>query len=179
MLTSIPVVETTRLTLRLPQESDAIPLMEIHQDPEVSEFVLGNPAAGATSAWRTIAVMLGHWHLRGYGHWTIVEHGSGDVIGRVGLWNPEGWPGIELGWVIRRSRWGEGFATEAARAALDWAWHHVATGRIISIIRPDNHRSIRVAHKLGATLDRTEVIGDVPASIYVIRRPEAGVKMPT
>jgi RimJ/RimL family protein N-acetyltransferase len=67
-------------------------------------------------------MFVGHWHLRGYVQWTIVERTTGDVIGRVGLWYPEGWPDIDLGWIIRRSRWGHGFATEATRAALAWAW---------------------------------------------------------
>ena len=68
--------------------------MAIHEDPEVVQHVVfGAPPGGITVAWRNVAMMVGHWHLRGYGQWTVVEKGSGEVIGRVGLWNPEGWPG--------------------------------------------------------------------------------------
>lgn len=163
--------ETPRLRLRLPEASDAQPLLEIHQDPEVIKYVLlGAPLGGITVAWRNIATMIGHWHLRAYGQWTVVEKASGDVIGRVGLWNPEGWPGIELGWIIRRSRWGNGFATEAARAALEWAWEKVDTDHIISIIQPDNLPSIRVAEKIGERFERTDTMNDRAVHIYGIRR---------
>lgn len=165
-------VETPRLTLRLPQMEDAGPMLEIHQDPEVVKYVmLGNPQGGLTAAWRSVAMMVGHWHLRGYGQWTVVDRANGAVVGRVGLWYPEGWPGVELGWIIRRARWGEGLATEAAAAALDWAWHHVDTDHIISIIQPDNRRSIRVAEKIGESFERTELVTGVPSSMYGIYRP--------
>lgn len=165
------VVDTPRLWLRFPEASDAEPLLEIHQDPEVIKYVLlGAPPGGITVAWRNIATMIGHWHLRGYGQWTVVEKASGDVIGRVGLWNPEGWPGIELGWIIRRARWGNGFATEAARAALEWAWKNVSTDHIISIIQPDNLPSIRVAEKIGECFERSDTMNDRTVHIYGICR---------
>lgn len=94
---SMVIVETPRLRLRLPQASDAEPFLQIHQDPEaIKHLVLAAPAGGRTVAWRNVAMMLGHWHLRSYGQWTVVEKATSEVIGRVGLWNPEGWPGIEL-----------------------------------------------------------------------------------
>src|SRR6185436_8257047 len=98
-----------------------------------------------TGAWRMLALLAGHWQLRGYGQWTVIEKSTRLVIGRVGLWNPEGWPGIEVGWVIRRSHWNHGYATEAARAAIDFGFDTVGADHLISLIRPDNARSIRVA----------------------------------
>jgi RimJ/RimL family protein N-acetyltransferase len=165
------IVNTSRLQLRPLQASDAEPLMEIHQDPEVIKYVLlGAPPGGLTVAWRNIAMMIGHWHLRGYGPWAVVELATGQVIGRVGLWNPEGWPGIELGWVIRRSRWGNGFATEAARGALEWTWQTVETDHVISVIQPDNLPSIRVAEKIGESFERADVLNETKVHIYGIRR---------
>jgi RimJ/RimL family protein N-acetyltransferase len=168
-----PALETPRLLLRPPQAADAAPLLEIHQDPAVVKYVLfGAQPTGLTGAWRSVAMMVGHWQLRGYGQWTVVERATGQVVGRVGLWYPEGWPGVELGWIIRRERWGQGLATEAARAALDWTWQHVAADHIISIIQPDNHRSIRVAEKIGETPEGTEMVNGVESVVYGIRRPE-------
>ena len=165
-------IETARLVLRPPESDDAKPLMDIHQDPDVIKYVLiGNPAAGITAAWRSVAIMVGHWHLRGYGQWTVVEKRDGQIVGRVGLWNPEGWPGIELGWVIRRERWGHGLATEASAAALQWTWDHVATDRVISLIQPHNARSIRVAEKIGQRLERTEVVSGSEMQVYAAQRP--------
>jgi len=122
-------------------------------------------------AWRNVAMILGHWHLRGYGQWAVVEKATGDVIGRVGLFNPEGWPGVELTWVIGRPHWGHGFATEAARAALQWTWGAVDTDRIVSMIRPDNARSIRVAEKLGERFERADEINGDVIHVYAIHRP--------
>jgi len=101
----------------------------------------------------------------------VTEKSTGQVLGRVGLWNPEGWPGLELGWVIRPSRWGNGFATEAALAALQWSWDHVETDHIISIIQPDNARSIRVAEKIGERFERAHVMNERDVHIYGIVRP--------
>jgi RimJ/RimL family protein N-acetyltransferase len=112
--------------------------------------------------------------LRGYGQWTVVEKVSGQVIGRVGLWNPEGWPGIELGWIIRRSRWGHGFATEAAKAALQWTWDKVDTDHIISIIQPDRVRSIRVAEKIGERFERADFLNGANVHVYGVRRSTQG-----
>ena len=165
------VVDTPRLVLRPPQSSDAGALLEIHEDPEVAKYVRPGPASGGlTLAWRNIATMVGHWHLRGYGQWTVIEKATGLVVGRVGLWDPEGGPGIDLGWIIRRARWGNGFATEAARAALDWTWENVRTDHIISIIQPDNGRSIRVAEKIGETFEGTGLMNGTDVVIYGVWR---------
>jgi RimJ/RimL family protein N-acetyltransferase len=164
-------VEAPRLLLRLPEASDAQPLLEIHEHPDVVKYVLsGASPGGITGAWRSIATMLGHWELRGYGQWTVVEKASGEIVGRVGLWNPEGWPGIELGWITRRSRWGEGFATEAARAALDWSWANVDTDHIISIIQADNLASIRVAQKIGESLERIDNHSGAEVHVFGVHR---------
>ena len=170
-------IETPRLVLRLPEASDAQSFLDIHQDPEVLKYVTvtGTPG-GITVAWRNVAMIVGHWHLRGYGQWAVVEKASGQVIGRVGLFNPEGWPGVELTWVIARSRWGCGFATESACAALQWAWGAVETDRIVSMIRPDNARSIRVAEKLGETFERTDEMNGEAIHVYAIHRPPSNVR---
>jgi RimJ/RimL family protein N-acetyltransferase len=166
-----PDFETSRLLLRLPQGADAQPLLDIHEHPEVIKHVVSNsPRRGITGAWSSVAIMIGHWQLRGYGQWTVIEKATGCVIGRVGLWNPEGWPGLELGWVIRHSRWGNGFATEAAQASLAWAWQHVDTDHIISIIDRHNLASIRVAEKIGERFERTQQINEAEVCIYGIHR---------
>ncbi len=165
-------LETPRLLLRPLVSADAAPFLEIHEDPEVKQFVtLGAPPGGLSGAWRNIAMMLGHWTLRGYGPWTLVERSSGLVLGRAGFWNPEGWPGLEIGWVVRRSHWGRGLATEAAIACLDWLWTQTPVDHVISIIQPDNHRSIRVALKIGEAFERESTLNGVPVHVYGMERP--------
>lgn len=165
-------LETRRLTLRLPRSEDARPILAIHQDPDVVRL-LKVPVAPDDIAmgWRNVAMMRGHWEFRGFGQWVVVEKATEDVVGRVGLYQPEGWPGIELGWLIRRDRWGQGLATEAASAALSWAWAHVATDDVISLIQPDNLPSMRVAEKIGERYEATVEILGTTYLRYAIRRP--------
>lgn len=171
-------VETPRLVLRPFRDADVQPMLEIHEDPEVARYLVGNTPSGLsglTIAWRNVALMIGHWHLRGYGAWVVEHRSSGEVVGRVGLWHPAGIPDVELGWVIRRSRWGLGFATEAARAALAWTWDHVPVDHVVSWIEPDNLASIRVAEKIGQRLDREDVSHGTPMRVYVSDRPRPTV----
>ena len=154
------IVETPRLLLRLPRESDAERFVNIHQDPEVLEqkqVTLTAPIGGLEVGLKNVNRMLRHWDQRGYGQWAVVERLSGQVIGCVGLFHPDGWPGIDLGWIFHRSRWGHGFATEAARAAIQWAWDRGDIDHIISLIAPHDLRSIRVAVKIGEQFEREAV----------------------
>ncbi len=162
-------IDTERLTLRQPEAGDVQPMYEIHQDPEVMRFV-GKPGS-ITVAWRNVAMMIGHWQMLGYGMWIVVNRSDGQVIGRAGLWNEAGGPGLELGWLIRRSAWGHGFATEASRAALEWTWHHLETDHVISVIHADNLPSIRIAEKLGQRFEREEMVQDQAIHTYRIDRP--------
>jgi RimJ/RimL family protein N-acetyltransferase len=118
-------------------------------------------------AWRAMAVFLGQWALLGYGMWAIERRSDGRLIGRAGFLNPEGWPGNELGWLLARDAWGQGFAFEAASAALAFGRRELGlNGELISLIRPDNTRSIRLAERLGANPGgKLELLGG-PTLVY-------------
>ncbi len=164
--------ETTRLLLRPPAATDIEPFVEIHEHPDVARFLSGiGQSTGRVASWRLLALLIGHWHLRGYGQWAVVEKATGELVGRVGLWYPEGWPGLELGWVIRRSHWNQGFATEAARAAAAFAFDEVGADRVISMIQPDNPRSIRVAVKIGETFAEATSFNGQDLHVYAMRHP--------
>ena len=95
------------------------------------------------------------------------------VIGCVGFYHPQReWPGVDLGWVLHRSRWGHGFATEAAKATLKWAWESTQIDRIVSLIAPDDLRSIRVATKIGQRFERADAdpVHGEPVHVYTIAR---------
>jgi RimJ/RimL family protein N-acetyltransferase len=144
---AIPVIETERLVMRGWREDDFEAYAAANADPDVQRF-LGGPQAREES-WRSFAVQIGHWHLRGYGQWALERRADGRLVGRAGLWHPEGWFGLEEGWKLHREAWGHGYATEAALASLEWAWRNVDAGRIISVIHPQNAASLRVAERLG------------------------------
>jgi RimJ/RimL family protein N-acetyltransferase len=143
----VPELETERLRLRGWHDGDLDAYAEMYADPEVMRF-LGGPVA-REQAWRHLALLAGHWVLRGHGQWALERREDGRFVGRAGLWQPDGWPGLEVGWALRRDAWGAGYATEAARAAIAWARDALGAGELISIIAPGNEASARVARRLG------------------------------
>lgn len=145
----VPVLHTERLILRGFTRDDFEPFTTIVADPEVVRYIDDGTPISREDCWRGMALFLGHWHLRGYGWWAVEDRTSGDFLGRIGLYNPEGWPGIEVGWLLRRDMWGAGLATEGATAALTFAFEVVGAHHVISLIDRRNARSIRVAEKLG------------------------------
>ena len=148
-MTEVPRLETERLVMRSFRYDDHPRWADIMSVEGVGAG-LGKPN-GLTphEAWLDMAMLTGHWMLRGYGHWALEERGSGELVGRTGLYWPPDWPGLEVGWTIAREKWGNGYAPEAARAACDWAHRQLGARRILSLIHPDNSNSIRVAEKLG------------------------------
>jgi len=151
---NVPVVETERLTLRGFTAADVDAMLAIYADPEVAQFITfdGKPQ-NREYVWRVMTNMAGHWALRGYGMWAVEEKQTGALIGHVGPYYPEGWPGQEIGWTIAREHWGKGYATEAARASLDYAARTLRWPRVIHIINPLNVRSITIAEKIGSKKD--------------------------
>jgi ribosomal-protein-alanine N-acetyltransferase len=149
---AIPTLETERLILRSFGEDDVATFFELSQDPDVVRYVGDRRVPTLQEAWRGVAGWLGHWALRGYGQWAIEERGSGRLIGRAGIINPAEWPGPEVGYLLGRAWWGHGYATEAARAAMDWGFREIGFDELISLIDPANAASIAVATRLGETL---------------------------
>jgi RimJ/RimL family protein N-acetyltransferase len=142
-------LETERLKLRAFRNSDLDAYAPICADPEVMKYLGTGVTLNRSEAWRSMATILGHWELLGYGMFAVELKATGELMGRTGFLDPPGWPGFELGWVLGRQHWGHGYALEAAVAARDYAFDQLGRDRLISLIRPDNQRSIRVAEKLG------------------------------
>jgi RimJ/RimL family protein N-acetyltransferase len=142
----IPVLETERLRLRAPAETDFPTLADFYES-ERSRYVGGPQPRNQT--WRGFCAMIGHWALRGYGFWSVEEKATGAYAGRVGLWYPEGWPEPEIGWTLMDGFIGRGYATEAALAARSHAYLTLEWPTAISIIDPANAASRAVAERLG------------------------------
>jgi RimJ/RimL family protein N-acetyltransferase len=148
----IPTLLTERLRLRPFRRSDIDDYAALNADPEVVRYLGGGGTWDRGRSWRHLAFLIGHWHLGGTGMWALEHRETGAFMGLAGFADPEGWPGFELAWTLARRWWGHGYATEAARAALDHAFNVWRKDRVISMIHPENHASIRVAERLGETL---------------------------
>jgi len=159
-------LETPRMRLRSFIEDDLDAYARICSDPETMRYIGAGNVLSRGDAWRSIAFLLGHWQLRGYGMWAAEDKQTGELIGRIGLHNPEGWPVLEIGWLIDRARWGQGLASEGGRAALQFAFERLDLGHLSSVIHPLNRASIRVAEKLGMKQERTALINGIDVLIY-------------
>lgn len=165
----IPAIETDRLLLRGWRDDDLDALAAMYADYRVVRY-LGNPVtASRADTWRSMAMMVGHWELRGYGPWAVEEKATGALLGRSGLYNPEGWHGLEVGWIFAPQHWGKGFATEAGRASIEWAFQVLGADHVISLIHPDNVASIKVAEKCGETLEGKVDLFGRDVLVYGIR----------
>ncbi len=165
-------LETERLLLReWREESDLNLYAQMCADPLVMRYLSpeGKTLTRAET-WRQMAFIIGHWQLRGYGHWAVEEKASGRLIGRIGFLNPEGWPGFEIGWTLARESWGKGYATEGARRALEYAFTEMGREHVISLIHPQNKNSIRVAERLGEKPEGETEVSGIGVLIYGISR---------
>jgi RimJ/RimL family protein N-acetyltransferase len=154
----------------MPRLEDFEDYASMWADPEVTQFVSvdGKPMS-RFAAWQSVTAQVGHWHLRGFGMFTMVERGTGAFVGRVGPWHPEGWPGLEIGWTLQRRHWGRGYATEGARSCISYAFNELNQDRIISFILPENVRSIRVAERLGERLECEATLPHLPPDKKVLQ----------
>lgn len=147
-------LQTERLLLRRPTLADFDSYAAMWADPDVMKYLSqsGQPMA-RHEAWRAFTGQAGHWSLRDFGMFAVIERVSGDLIGIVGPWLPEGWPDFEIGWTLRSAWWKRGYATEAANACLHYAFTELDRAHIVSLITPENTPSIRVAERLGERLE--------------------------
>lgn len=142
-----PVLETERLVLRGFAPGDVETFADFYAS-EASRFV-GGPEDRVTT-WRRISAYAGCWMLRGYGKFVVDDKASGRTIGIVGPTYPEGWPEPEIGWTVLPEFEGRGYAAEAARRAIQFAYDVLGWTTAISAIFPGNLRSFALAERLGA-----------------------------
>jgi RimJ/RimL family protein N-acetyltransferase len=146
-------IATERLVLRTFDHDDWRAMHELYSDEACTAFTMGRALTEGES-WRTVASIAGHWLLRGYGPYAVEEKSSRAVIGTVGLWYPNDWPGPEIKWALARRYWGRGFASEAARAVKEMAAEYLPRTSLISFIHSENAASIRVALAVGARFEK-------------------------
>ena len=143
-----PVLQTARLILRPPQISDLDGWAAFFSDERAMRHLGGVKAR--SSAWGSMAATAGSWALLGFGMFSVLLRDGGQWIGRVGPIRPEGWPAPEVGWGLLPASWGQGYAREAATAAVDFAFDRLGWEAVHHVIDRDNAPSIALAVKLGS-----------------------------
>jgi RimJ/RimL family protein N-acetyltransferase len=148
------MIETENLRLRRPEIGDLEAIHAMRSDLAIVRF-LGGRALNREEAWHRLTRIVGHWALRGYGMFAVVDKRSGALVGEVGLFDgcrglsPDFDNAPEAGWILAGEAQGKGYAGEAAAAAHRWFAAVHGEQRSVCIIAPENLASFRVAHKLG------------------------------
>lgn len=163
-------IKTERLILRpIDPERDFAAWARTMGDAQTVRYLWGKPLDEA-DAWRNMAMVMGHWQIRGYGFFSLEDRATGEWVGRVGPWNPHGWPQPEVGWTISPDHLRKGYAVEAGRASIDYAFGELGWKRVAHVILEGNEASIGVATKLGSSLigrqDSLPGVTDTPVLIY-------------
>ena len=166
------ILETPRLILREFRVDDEDALERVLSDRETMRFYPAPLDRAGVQDW--IARNRRRCAEQGHGLWAMVVKESGEMIGDCGLTvqNVDAMNEIEIGYHVRRDLWGQGLATEAARACRDFGFARLPVERLISLIRPENLPSRRVAEKNGMTVWKEVMRMNLRHLVYVIRRPE-------
>lgn len=170
-LTSTPVLHTERLILRAPEAADFETFAAFVMSDR-ARFVGGGGDKDLAHAWRYLAIVTGHWHLRGYGTFVLADRTSGRPIGSAGPWHPVEWPEREIGWTI----WGEadegaGYASEAVTELRRHVYADLGWPTAVSYIDPRNDRSLALARRLGCRRDEDAVLPPRDEPLQVWRHP--------
>ena len=143
-----PVLFTDRLILRVPEACDLDGFAEMQADEEAMRYLGGHGPRSA--AWRSLTALRGAWDINGFSMFSVIERSTGAWVGRIGPWEPEGWPGHEAGWGVHPGFVGRGYAYEASVASMDYAFDVLGWDDVIHVIDPANARSIALAERLGS-----------------------------
>jgi RimJ/RimL family protein N-acetyltransferase len=166
---AVPVLETARLRLRAPRISDFDAYAAIVCGPRGVH--VGGPL-DREEAWLDFAQMVAGWMLRGHGLWSVETRGDGHLVGFVPLNHEYGDPEAELGWLFVEAAEGQGYASEAARAARGFAFDRLGFATLVSYVAEGNARSERLARRLGAAPDAARHPLDPEVRVFRHPRPE-------
>jgi RimJ/RimL family protein N-acetyltransferase len=170
-LADTPRLMTERLVLRAPRASD----FDVFAPAVMSDrarFVGGGADKDIGHAWRVLAILSGHWHLRGCGTFVLEDRAYGRAIGSAGPWYPGDWPEAELGWWIWSAEdEGKGYAREAVEALRRHVYTDLGWSTAVSYIDPRNDRSRALAQRLGCVRDPAAPRPERDPALEVWRHP--------
>lgn len=172
------IIETKRLILRTWEDEDIEPMTHINQDPKVCEHLPAIVDRRATEA--LIKHIIQHYEQHGFTLYAVELKSTHEFIGFLGLMIPSFQahftPAVEIGWRLSSHHWGHGYATEGAKAVLDYAFNQLGLKEIVSLTVPANTRSIRVMEKIGMKRDISDdfhhpkLPNNHPLSLHVLYR---------
>lgn len=170
----IPTLETDRLRLRAFVQEDLDPFSEMLADPAVvKDATYSGQTMSRAQAWNWLCLMLGHWHLRGFGIWAVEEKDSGLFLGRIGLQFLDWFDDVELVWMLAQHAWGKGYGTEGVRAVVEYAFEVQRLPAVTAVIKIDNQPSRKLAERLDMSLGRELEREGIAFVEYKLENPAA------
>ena len=171
------IIETERLILReIDIKADLDPWTDMMSDPDTVRYI-GNKTMNRAQSWRQMAMVIGHQAVRGYSFYSVVEKSSGDWIGRIGPWFPDGWPAPEIGWTLHKNYTRKGYAKEAGAACVDYAFNTLGWDSVIHCIAEGNIGSMKTAEAIGSkrlySMDGIPAVTDALCWVYGQDNPNA------
>ncbi|MCC5978697.1 MAG: GNAT family N-acetyltransferase [Salinarimonas sp.] len=161
---AVPVLKTPRLILREWRETDFPGFAAFCADEATQRFIPG--AETEPKAWQRMCSFAGQWALRGYGFWAVERKDDGAFVGYSGIFHPPDWPERELGWGLVPAFRGAGYVTEAARRVRAFVYENLGWTALVSFVDSQNHPSLAVAARLGATHERDHELRGVRLGAY-------------
>lgn len=140
---------TERLILRDWQAADLEAWAAINADADVRRHLGGGAPVDRKDAWHMMAAASGNQVLNGFGMWAAEARATGELMGRIGLYQPPHFPDLEVNWLLGRSWWGKGLAHEGAAACIEHGFTRLDRSTISAFIEAGNERSMRLARRLG------------------------------
>ena len=167
------ILETKRLILRHLELTDLEALFALYSDPEVKRYIPDAPLTLAEAKKELEWFLNGHPKQPELGLWATIHKETGQFIGRCGLlpWEIDGRSEVEVAYLIDKAHWGQGLGTEAAQAILDYGFENLRLSRLICLIERENSASMRVAEKIGMTLEREGADEHGPFLLFSKNRP--------
>lgn len=169
------IFETERLIIRPWEQRDTADALEMYSHPDVLRFLPNRASESVSleSQWASLERANQRYaELNdGTGFWAVIERESGRATGASLLKALPGHPWIEIGWHQNPNFWGKGYATEAARGALQYGWENLNLDRIVAVVLPDNHKSIAVTQRLGMEPEGMVQAYDLDLNLYSLSRP--------
>ena len=167
-------ITTERIFFKKPQSTDLVCLHSCFGDYETTKYWRPGVSLSLADTQVRLAAMIDHWEQHGFGDWILTEKLTGKFIGFCGLHFIDAMEEVNVGYMLEKSNWGLGYATEAVIASVQFGFHSLTLKKIVAVIQPPNKASKKVAERAGLIFWKNIVWQSSPRIVYSVSNPNLG-----